>query len=40
MDYVIDTNTLTGIFRHYFVDRFRSFWEKFDEMRTKETFVL
>ena len=36
MDYVIDTNTLTAIFRHYFVDRFPSFWEKFNEMRTKE----
>lgn len=33
MDYIIDTNTLTAIFRHYFVDRFPSFWEKFNAMK-------
>lgn len=30
MDYVFDTSTLTAIFRHYFVDQFPSFWEKFN----------
>ncbi len=30
MDYVFDTSTLTAIFRHYFVDRFPSFWERFN----------
>ncbi len=30
MDYIFDTNTLTAIFRHYFIDQFPSFWEKFD----------
>lgn len=30
MDYVFDTNTLTAIFRHYYVDQFPSFWDKFN----------
>jgi hypothetical protein len=30
MNYVFDTSTLTAIFRHYFVDQFPSFWEKFN----------
>lgn len=29
MDYVFDTSTLSAIFRHYFIDQFPSFWEKF-----------
>ncbi len=30
MDYVFDNNTLTAIFRHYFFDRFPTFWDKFN----------
>jgi hypothetical protein len=29
MKYVFDNNTLTAIFRHYYYDRFPSFWDKF-----------
>jgi hypothetical protein len=33
MDYVFDNNTLTAIFRHYYVDQFPSFWEKFNRAK-------
>lgn len=29
--YVFDNNTLSAIFRHYYVDRFPSFWNKFNQ---------
>ena len=32
MDYVFDNNTLTAIFRHYYYDRFPSFWTKFNQL--------
>jgi len=32
MKYVFDNNTLTAIFRHYYHDRFPSFWEKFNQL--------
>lgn len=30
--YVFDTNSLSNVLRHYYRDRFPSFWEKFDVM--------
>ena len=30
MDYVFDTSTLTAIFRHYYMDQFPSFWERYN----------
>lgn len=32
MKYVFDNNTLTAIFRHYYYDRFPSFWNKFNKL--------
>jgi len=32
MKYVFDNNTLTVIFRHYYYNRFPSFWEKFNNL--------
>jgi hypothetical protein len=32
MIYVFDTNVLIDIFKHYYLDRFPSFWEKFDDL--------
>jgi len=32
MKYVFDNNTLTAIFRHYYYDRFPSFWDKFNHL--------
>ncbi len=32
MDYVFDNNTLTAIFRHYYYDRFPTFWSKFNQL--------
>jgi len=29
--YVFDTNSLSNVLKHYYRDRFPSFWEKFDE---------
>jgi hypothetical protein len=32
MKYIFDTNTLSGIFRHYYRESFPSFWDLFDKM--------
>ena len=32
VSYILDTSTLSEIFRSYYKDRFPSFWEKFDEL--------
>jgi hypothetical protein len=32
MIFVFDNNTLVGIFRHYFLDSFPTFWGKFDAL--------
>ena len=32
MIYVFDDNSLSNVLNHYYVDRFPTFWEKFDEM--------
>ena len=30
--YILDTNTISEIFRSYYPDRFPSFWERFDDL--------
>lgn len=32
MLYILDTNVLCAIFRHYFFDSFPTFWTKFDDL--------
>ena len=32
MDYVLDTNTISHIYRSYYKDRFPSFWERFNDL--------
>lgn len=39
MKYIIDTNSLTAIFRHYYFERFPSFWEKFNELINNNSIV-
>jgi len=39
MTYVFDTNTLTAIFRHYYYDRFPSFWEKFNSLKHEKRTI-
>lgn len=36
MKYIIDNNTLTAIFRHYFPDSFPNFWLRFNELIQKQ----
>ncbi len=37
--YVFDTNSLSNVLRHYYRDRFPSFWEKFDAMLQNKTVI-
>jgi hypothetical protein len=39
MKYVFDNNTLSAIFKHYFYDRFPSFWEKFNELKVNREII-
>ena len=39
MIYVFDTNSLSNILRHYYPERFLSFWEKFNAMVKNEELV-
>jgi len=39
MKYVFDNNTLTAIFRHYYYDRFPSFWDKFNYLVEKKDII-
>ena len=39
MKYVFDTNTLSGIFRHYYYDIFPGFWIKFISLKDKNLLI-
>jgi len=39
MVYLFDTNSLSVIFRHYYYERFPSFWEKFDSFKEKGKII-
>ena len=39
MKYVFDTVTLSVIFRHYYLDRFPSFWNKFNDLKDKKDII-
>ncbi len=39
MIYVFDSNSLSNILNHYYIDRFPSFWEKFDEIVKKGNVI-
>jgi hypothetical protein len=39
MKYVFDNNTLTAIFRHYYYDRFPSFWDRFNHLVDNKEIV-
>ena len=39
MKYVFDNNTLAAIFRHYYYDRFPSFWEKFNQLLDNKEII-
>jgi len=39
MKYIFDTNTLSGIFKHYYRDSFPSFWVLFDKMVEDGTVI-
>jgi hypothetical protein len=39
MKYVFDNNTLSAIFKHYFYDRFPSFWAKFNELKVNREII-
>jgi rRNA-processing protein FCF1 len=39
MKYVFDNNTLTAIFRHYFFERFPTFWDKFNKLVEEKVII-
>lgn len=39
MEYLFDTSSLSVIFRHYYHERFPSFWEKFDTFKEKGKII-
>ena len=39
MIYVFDSNTLINIFNHYYLERFPSFWDNFNDLISKQTII-
>ncbi len=39
MTYVFDSDTLINIFNHYYLERFPSFWDNFNDLISKQTII-
>ena len=39
MIYVFDSDTLINIFNHYYLGRFPSFWDNFNDLISKQTII-
>ena len=39
MIYVFDSDTLINIFNHYYLERFPSFWDNFNDLISKQTII-